>query len=422
MAKTATAADAAGVSTQTAGLQNAANAEGQQGLAESQAYSDVAKGLGTAAATEQQQQADIYKHVTDMSNKWNVINDKVMNNHIDPERAWSSRSAGQKALGYLGIFLSGLSGSDTNAALDIMQGKTKADVDAQKADLENQRGGVKEIGNLYSQMLDLYKSVPVATEATQRLLLNQSAAHLASIAATWKDPAAQARAAQLIGALQQSAAGKGIQYAQQALAATQAGQQVLGGQIDLSQKESSRRGFMKMLQGATSPTDPDVKAMEYDATMSGRLVPARVGDTVQKYVLPPGMTLSPGDRDRIGAINDVESELQKLDSFVNDRNTSAWSPEDRQQAASMASDLQQQIARAGGSAPRVSEGLKEFERSVIPDSPADFTSRWKGAHAGALASNQIHRNGILDLYGAIQMGGGGGSSVDFVGNSFGKRK
>lgn len=90
---------------------------------------------------------------------------KLANTKVDPERWWASRSTGQKIAGYIsaivgGLVQSGRTGNGRNVGMDMIQKSIDDDVEAQKANIANQREalGVKRsaVGDMYSQSNNLF--------------------------------------------------------------------------------------------------------------------------------------------------------------------------------------------------------------------------------------------------------------------------
>lgn len=195
------------------GLNQQISAVGSQGAAEAAGQMALSNELGGQSVLNRQLYQDQQAHeqqlrasLMDMQQKSQNIIDRVANDRVDPNRWWSSRNAGQKVAGIAGILLSGLSGSDHNAALDAINSNINRDIEAQKVNLSNLKGASGEQLNLYGKMLDLYRSEPAAQAATQAALLRQFQDRIGAIAAKYNSPAVAAKAAQIQAQLGMQAA------------------------------------------------------------------------------------------------------------------------------------------------------------------------------------------------------------------------
>lgn len=122
-----------------------------------------------------------------------------MENKIDPNRAWNSRSTGNKILAAFGIMLSGAGSggrADNNAAMRVIQGAIDNDIKAQMEDSQNTR-------SLYSMNMQKYRDNLAAQQATQLQLNAMAQGQLAALTAKYNSPIAQARAKGLIADFQQ---------------------------------------------------------------------------------------------------------------------------------------------------------------------------------------------------------------------------
>jgi hypothetical protein len=131
--------------------------------------------------------------------------ERVASMKVDPSHFWGSRTAGQAALGYLGILVSGLSGSEHNMAMEGIQKSIDRDIDAQKANIGNAQHAAAGYHNLFEMNLGIFKNADTARLATAAMLKDQLGAQAAAIEARNLGPMAQAQGMTKAGALAQSA-------------------------------------------------------------------------------------------------------------------------------------------------------------------------------------------------------------------------
>lgn len=142
---------------------------------------------------------------------------KQMN--VDPDRWWSSRSAGQKAMGLLGVIVSGFSGAQSNMGMQVLQKQIDRDIDAQKTNLDaastyaKGEGGVAEgENNLLSHNMQFLQDERAARALTQSQLWDSYSAQLKQIEGTAATPI-EAQKARLAAAQTAAAATQARQEA-----------------------------------------------------------------------------------------------------------------------------------------------------------------------------------------------------------------
>jgi hypothetical protein len=132
---------------------------------------------GLAAAEHQNQLrleqnlADRQRAVEEANAKGRQLDEEVQriaSTKIDPNRWWSSRSAGQHIASFIGAIAGGYAGgaSGRNSFLDEMNRSIDRDIDAQKQDLANGLEGVRTrrgiVADVYARTGDLYQAQEAA--------------------------------------------------------------------------------------------------------------------------------------------------------------------------------------------------------------------------------------------------------------------
>lgn len=238
----------------------AAEAEGQTALSGL---------LGTQAQQSAQQYQDAVAHETEMRNYLTDLNmrsqkliDRVANDRVNPKQWWSSKGSLEKVGNLLGIAISSFSGNATNPVVSSLQEEAKRDVQAQEASLQNRRGAASEQNNLFSHMLELYRSVPAARAATEAALLRQQQQQILALAAKYNAPAIWERAKAAAAALD----APGVTLT------NQAGMQAA---IDKDQGWA-REGYNSVAAGQT-PVQQARHAMLNDARSKGLIITSPFG-------------------------------------------------------------------------------------------------------------------------------------------------
>jgi hypothetical protein len=241
-----------------AGLGEQAQGLAGQASAEAAGQREMSTELGAQATTQgqlYQDQARAQRYyqaqLQDLQTRSQNLIDQVAQSRIDPERWWSSRSAGQKVATLAGLFFGG------QQSLERVQQFVANDIGAQKTDLENLQGASAKQLNLYGQMLDTFKSAPAATNAAQAALLAQFQDRLQGIAAKYNSPAIQYKAMQAIGLLQQQRDALMGQAFQQSIATHDAG--------------FAYTGWNKLQTGSGTPDPYERTALLRDAMSKGQV-------------------------------------------------------------------------------------------------------------------------------------------------------
>lgn len=204
-----------------------------------QAFNQQAKGIqgmagastemnnSIAAAEQAHQEAMKDFNMKSQQEAWNQkveldnLQEKMMNQKIDPNRFWANKSTGSKISAAIGVLLSGigagLQGTTKNMAMEVIDKQINNDIEAQKAEIGKTQ-------TLYGFNLRRYNDDRLADQAT-RLQMNENLQSQIKIAAAKSGTLqAQAQANMMLGQLN-------LQKAQvlQKFGETSAMNKVLGG-------------------------------------------------------------------------------------------------------------------------------------------------------------------------------------------------
>ena len=188
-----------------------AEVQGALGQAQAQAYNlaadQSAKQLATYNAAQQASIAGMQQQMANYQNAYQ----RLAQTRIDPDRWWSSRNAGEKAAGLLGVLISGFSGTKDNLGMDVIQKSIDRDIAAQQANYGIQKDVAESNKSLYQMNMDIFQNRTAAAQASQAMLWKQTVAHIDANGAQAIGPQAQFQAAQMSAMarlnLQQSEAG-----------------------------------------------------------------------------------------------------------------------------------------------------------------------------------------------------------------------
>lgn len=252
--------------------------------------------------------------------------DRLQSMKVDPSAYWSHQDGWHQALGFLGIALSGLSGSDHNAALDGINKSIDRDIESQKFNIGTQKSVAEGYNNLYDMALKTFKIPEAAEAATRAGLLNQTANEADAMGAHYGGQLAQGSAQTAIGTALRAQAEANMQIAQQTY-----------------QNESLRRagvrdillqsGGAKLYGGGGAPalSDAERTAITRNAIEQGNYLPSPSGDIITKRK-PTEKELEQGRQ-----IDQAEYELNRLRDLA--AHGSKLSPTDKASAKEAAETL-----------------------------------------------------------------------------------
>ena len=192
---------AEGYKNQAAGIIN--DTKAQQQIAHD--TENVLKGKAQGLMDIQQQ---YQKHVSELDDERKSLQQDIMDGHIDPTRYLGSMDTASRIQTGIALALGGLGGAlhGGNQALEFINKQIDRDIEAQKADL-----GKKE--NLLSANMRQYGNLAQATDVTRAMMLDTASTGVQQAMAKSGSQAALARGQQLLGQLQQQAAGPAQQAA-----------------------------------------------------------------------------------------------------------------------------------------------------------------------------------------------------------------
>lgn len=169
----------------------------QQGQrAEASAIAKQGEAQAQVLSQQEVQYRDLMQRTQDnlsaIQAKMDSINQSILNQEIDPMRAWNSRSTGSKILGIFGMLLSGVGAGmakQENMAIKLLNKQIDDDIKSQEADLGKKR-------TVLDAYMKEYGNVRDAAQALRLDYMAMAEAQLKKIAAQSAGPIAQAKADQ----------------------------------------------------------------------------------------------------------------------------------------------------------------------------------------------------------------------------------
>ena len=193
-----------------AGGEAAANVQDVTGQGQMQAAEQESADLDQAAANQKARQEYLEGISKDIEND----SKDMANAKVDPDRWWASRSTPQRILGIIALALGGFGAASRggrNGAADMIQSAIENDISAQRGQIENKWGALKERHMLLSDKASQYGSMDIAEKQQVAARLQGALLAAQGAAARATSPVERAHAAQLVAQLQEKAIGAGIQ-------------------------------------------------------------------------------------------------------------------------------------------------------------------------------------------------------------------
>jgi hypothetical protein len=190
-------------------------------------------------ANEQNRQAQYEKEL----GVHRQISDQLLNSKEDPDRWWNSRSTGQKVMAGIGMILGGIgggmTGSNKNAAMDVINKAIDDDINAQKGE----RDKLSKVAGIHQNLMDVMRSKfsdeRQAEAAARATALERVQMQVQQLAAKYKAPEIQAQAKALGGELESQRNATMMQF-EQASKLKQLQAQQLGNMDQITQGITTR--------------------------------------------------------------------------------------------------------------------------------------------------------------------------------------
>ena len=267
------AVDMSGQRMQEAGIRAEAKAQGALGKAEADLAARQQKDIETL-------QNDYNTKFSQIDTERQAIMQDIANKRIDPNRVWSSKSDLGKVSTAVGLILGGIGGGAAggeNMALSFLNKQIDRDIEGQKTDMAQKN-------NLLKATMEQFGNLKDATSMAKLMYTDMYAAKLQEAAAKSKDPMAQARAQQAIGALRAQTAPLQAELAQRqaALEGVKTGKIAPASAVNsLVPKEQRDTAFKEI--AAIENSQKAAKGMENLANRAKQLqsLKSRVGSPLQ---------------------------------------------------------------------------------------------------------------------------------------------
>ncbi len=329
--------------------QPVASQPADQAQASQPAQSQEPQGVTGLNNEAQQKINDLNSFVADAKAKNDVLLKSVMDNKIDPNRLYNSKSTGTKVVNAIGLILGGMGAGGTggrNLAVDAMNHAIERDVDAQKADQSNQM-------NAYKLNLEATHNEAEARNLTINQLLSAAQGQLNKEGMKNQSASTKANVANV-------------------------NQEIEAKKIS---NDQNRYLFKELSSGAGGDANSEAGFQKKMNTLR-LLKPDFAKDLEAKYLPGVGVASVPIPETIRTEINDRKNLSQKLAALENfsnkygGANIEGMAPSIKNQGLALAADAQNAY-RSANKQGVFKESESKFVNKIIHDDPSTLLSDWK---------------------------------------------
>jgi hypothetical protein len=180
----------------------------EQAAIEGEAGSEMAKVYGQAEQQMQKKQADFeikqqdrMKEVENLTKKFENQQQAIKEMSLKGVDWWGSKTTGEKITAGIGLFLSALSNQSMKNTLDIIDREVDRDLKIQQANIEKAKGDLSQTQNLLGLNRDLMKDDQLALQTARIDAFELAKLKIEQVTSRAKSPLAKAKAAELMGKL-----------------------------------------------------------------------------------------------------------------------------------------------------------------------------------------------------------------------------
>lgn len=323
-----------GLDLQQQAIAQAAVAGASKAAEETAYYQKMQDDMQTRQEAFQASQQERQNKIQEQQSKLAGEIERVNQLSVDPNRFWANKDTADKIQIGIGMLLGafGSAGGGGNRAAQTIQNAINRDINIQKSNIAGERRGVTEQRGLLNDMKATFNDEAMAEQAANAAYLNQAQLKVKEIASRYTAPDVQAKAAGLIGQLE-------------------------------NQKQLAQQKFMqdyiKKLP-VSADTAPEMMTKE----QRDRFVPG-YGLALNKETAAKG-------RELVGTIDSIKGNIDQLELLSN-KSGSSISPSDRARANTISSILIGQLRLPIVGPGAVSEKELELLNNIIADPTRIFS-------------------------------------------------
>lgn len=284
---------------------------------------------------------DTQTYLEDLRVRAGKISDAIANQKIDPQAYWNNKDSHAKMRAAIGILLSGLSGSQHNMAMDVIQKNIDRDIESQKMELGKKQTLLSDNLRMQGNIIDAER----ATRAQYEALLQ---GQIAQTAAKMGNPMIQAKAQQ----------------------------DIMDSRMRMMQHLApiaQQQAVMNILGGANGSMSPEnqMQAMRI-------LAPDRAKELESRYVPNVGFSTIPltdTDRSQIASRAELNKATLQLEDFAK-KHQGSLNPATINEGKALAAQLQDAYRR--GNAQGVFKPAEaEFVHGIVAEDPTQFFASYR---------------------------------------------
>lgn len=175
--------------------------EGQAGSEMANVYSQAEQKMASKQQQFEVQQAEKMKVVEDLTKKFENQQQAIKEMSVKGVDWFGSKTTGEKITAGIGLFLSALSNQSMKNTLDIIDREVERDLKIQQANIEKAKGDLAQTQNLLGLNRDLMKDDQLAMQTARIDAFELAKLKIEQVTARAKSPMAKAKAAELMGKL-----------------------------------------------------------------------------------------------------------------------------------------------------------------------------------------------------------------------------
>jgi hypothetical protein len=190
-----------GIDQQKQGILEQAAIEGQTGSEMANVYNQAEQQMQKRQADFEIKQQDRMKEVESLTKKFENQQQAIKEMSIKGVDWWGSKTTGEKITAGIGLFLSALSNQSMKNTLDIIDREVDRDLKIQQANIEKAKGDLSQTQNLLGLNRDLMKDDQLAMQTARIDAFELAKLKIEQVTSRAKSPLAKAKAAELMGKL-----------------------------------------------------------------------------------------------------------------------------------------------------------------------------------------------------------------------------
>lgn len=191
---------------QTQGLLDQGRAAREKAAAEVAYYDELGGQMKNLQMKQEAERMEESQRLDEAQKALDDERNRVKDLKIDSNRYWANQSTGNKIVAALSLFLSGYASAmngGPNYALKAIEGAINRDIDEQRANIENQKDGIRGQETAYANMYRKFKDNDLARSAATASAYEKAELELRKIGSRFQGQEQQGKVMQALGVIQE---------------------------------------------------------------------------------------------------------------------------------------------------------------------------------------------------------------------------